>query len=88
MTWQQSQETVTKLGIRNKYGSLKKYKITFTVKQPDGSNVKTDKNGGGDGWVYVLFPDTFQTYTKPRKYTWKATVEQYTIAKGEFKYKN
>lgn len=86
MTWQYSAENVVKIGVRNKYGWLDSYKVTFIIQQPNHKEITAGKVASRDESIYVYFPDDFETFTKPGKYGWRAVVEGHVIGKGMFEY--
>lgn len=86
MTWQNSSENIVKIGVRNKYGWLDSYRVTFVVKQPNQKEVTAGKVASGDESIYVYFPDDFETFVKPGKHVWRAVVKGHIIGQGTFEY--
>jgi hypothetical protein len=77
---------VVKLGIRDKYGSLGKFKAVFIVSAPDGSQHEASVSVEQDKWGYVLFPDDFETWAKPGPYSWKCLVDSRQVLSGRFEF--
>jgi hypothetical protein len=42
-------------------------------------------NGSQDGWIFVYFPEDFNTYLKPGLYTWEGKVQGGITMSGKFK---
>ena len=85
-TWQASQSPHFALGVRNKYGSHH-YTVGFQVKAPNRKIYLVAKDGDGDDFVYVTFPDDFKALSMPfGRYTWSAVVDGNVVASGEFTY--
>jgi len=84
MSWQQSYEEVIKLGVRNKFGLLESYEVSFIIKERSGKEFKVSHQARNDEWCFVQFPIDFQTYGKPGKYSWRAVVEGHIVARGSF----
>jgi len=85
VVWQQSEGVSVQLGVRDKYGSLKKYKALFVVKDKNGKEYKVEKDVENDKWGYVYFPDDFKVYGEVGDYTWKCFVDGKVVASGKFR---
>ncbi len=86
VTWQSSESVSVKLGVRDKYGELESYEALFVVTGPDGKQYKAEKHVSGDEWGFCYFPDDFDTYAKPGKYSWECIVGGEVVLNGDFEY--
>jgi|SRR5471030_1005604 len=84
VNFQSSQELNLKLGIRDKNGTLGKYDVTFIVTAPDKKQYKKSLTVDGDAFGAVQFPDDFDTWTIPGKYSWVAIVKNKVAVRGQF----
>jgi hypothetical protein len=71
--WQSSAGTVIELGIRDKWGALGSFNAEFVVTAEDGRAAQAKKNGKGNAWCQVRFPNDFRGPA--------------TMARGNFSYK-
>jgi hypothetical protein len=88
MSWQSSQKPVVKLGIRDKTGSLDQFTASCIVSAPDGSKHLARVTVRRLGWGYVWYPDDFQAYAKPGRYSWKWLVDGRQVAAGFFEFRS
>lgn len=81
--WQQSESHSIQLGIRNKYGDIRKYQVNFIV---EGNNKKYNviREVEGDQWSFVNFPGDFKVEGIPNKYKWYGYIGKKLIAQGAF----
>ena len=86
ITWQSSMSVSVQIGVRDKYGELESYKARFVVTGPDGEQYKAEKDVSGDEWGFCYFPDDFETYAKPGKYSWECIVGGEVVINGHFEY--
>jgi hypothetical protein len=85
ISWQQSEGVAVHLGVRDKFGSLKKYNALFVVKDSKGKEYKLEKGIKNDNWGYVSFPDDFDVQSGEGEYTWKCIVGGKVIVGGRFR---
>ena len=84
VNFQSSQGLGGELGIRDKYGELGRYDVTFVVNAPDKKQYKKTITVEGDAFGKVRFPNDFEAYTIPGKYSWQAVVKNKVAVRGEF----
>lgn len=84
VNFQSSQALGVELGIRDKNGELGKYDVTFVVTAPDKKQYKKTISVEGDAFGTVRFPNDFDAYTIPGKYSWQAVVKNKVAVRGEF----
>jgi len=92
--WQQSEGVAARLGVRDKFGELRAYSATFSVKNNNGLEWKKTILVSSDQWGYVYFPVDFtkrieshidpRKYPKPGEYSWECTVKGKVISSGRF----
>lgn len=85
--WQSSQAPVIELGVRNKTGSLDKFTAVWTVREPDGTLHKATATVERDDSGDVRYPDDFNTYSRPGRYSWKCLVDGREVATGSFEFR-
>lgn len=83
-TWQQSTSAEVNMAVRDKHGQVGVYSVVFSVKDPSGKVFTRTVRAKDDEWSSVRFPTDFDTYSKPGRYSWKATIGGRTVADGKF----
>lgn len=86
--WQSAISAEVVLGVRDKNGTSPLYTVVFSVTEPPGGIVSTTIKGKGSEFPSSRFPADFNTYFKPGKYSWRATVGGKEVASGRFAYES
>jgi len=85
--WQESVTPSYRIGIRDKFGELGEYDVSFTV--TDGKNTwNATVHVKNDEWGFALFPDEFKgdAFANFNKvtYRWVAKVKGKVVGSGRF----
>jgi hypothetical protein len=86
--WQSMAGTVIELGIRDKWGALGSFNADFVATSADGRAAKAKKNGKGNAWCQVRFPNDFRgPATMARgNFSYKVLANGQVVQNGNFEY--